>query len=806
MHRVLLNIAGVINLTIGSFVFLLFLIFGADASDVLLWFPSIILLGTSGVFLYAGNKGDLDKRFYKFVLISGIFSVFSCSIISAILGILGYTMLPKSEGVKENEVITREKKVLTAEEKEARRLRNILSLGVGLVVLAGVIFATSTWETLTGFSKTIILIFAGILFYLVSALAEKKLKLKVSGMMYYGLSNVLIVVSILSSGYFNVFGDWFSLNGAGSNLFITVIWAVVGFFSYVAYIKYDIKSILYVLYLSLLGIIYFGILAICNIYDIAFLAVTLIVAVGSIFKNNNMFINIVNRFSKVILIILTACLFINITNGQSNMIFTLISFVVLAITGYYLALVEKNEFFSIFAPLSTLINSVAICAIGDATSRVMLIQISIIVTAIYAVGYYKRENKFFYNVSSVLCNFAWLYVVIDSIDIRFYSLAVATSLVMLAISIVVGLDKNSEKLHFEKLVEPVKILVFAYSLNSLLNSFENIIKVDFAVVMAVIFLGMYLIRKDLFRFIYFVICCFTTLIIFFSNFGEFAIISNIALILVGTVLLISVCKSSDNKYLTCKEAIYGVLLLSIYSLFNGCIGEYNEFSWLFILGMTVSYIIMFFFVSKNNIMKLMTVLAVFIPYSLSIDNFMDLVINDNNFKFIRNMRYIFESIPWLIMIIIYTRGFLKSVNLKVVKIIEIITLSTWYIAILRRVTPEVGLFVGIIALISILVGYKSEKYVSFYYTGIVFTVINLLIQLKDLWSVIPIWAYILVAGLILIGIVTYKEYIRINPKVEEVVPDVVDAESNEVKKLPVDTRTVLIGSIIYFLIFIISVV
>ena len=173
MHRILLNFAGAINLTIGSFIFLLFLIFGADFSDVFLWFPSIILLVTSGVFLYAGNKSNLDKSFYKFVLISGIFSVFSCNIISATLGILGYTMLPKTEEVKENEPIVREKKVLTAEEKEARRLRNILSLGVGLVVLAGVIFATSTWETLTGFSKTIILILAAILFYLVSALAEK---------------------------------------------------------------------------------------------------------------------------------------------------------------------------------------------------------------------------------------------------------------------------------------------------------------------------------------------------------------------------------------------------------------------------------------------------------------------------------------------------------------------------------------------------------------------------------------------------------------------------------------------------------
>lgn len=806
MHRILLNFAGAINLAIGSLFFLVFLMFGADASDVLIWIPGAIVFISSGVFLYAANKTNLDKSFYKFVLISGIFNVFTCNIISAILGILGYSMLPKSEESEKNVAIAREKKVLTPEEKEVRRLRNILGLGVGLVVLAGVIFATSTWETLTGFSKTVILILSAFLFYLVSVLAEKKLNLKVSGMMYYGLSNVLIVVSLLASGYFNIFGEWFSLSGAGSNLFITVIWLVVAFFSYIAYIKYDIKNILYLLYFSILNIIYFGVFAIFNFRDVSFLIVAIVAAFGCIFKTNDTCFKMFNKFSKVVLPIITVGWYVIVMSGKSNIILDLISFVILSITLYYLALVEKNEFFKIFAPLSTLVNAIHLCAIGDTTSKVMLIQISIIATVIYAIGFYKREDKLFYDVSAVICNFAWLYVVIDSIDIGFYSLAVATSLMLLATSIIVGLDKSSDKFHFEKLVEPVKIFVLAYSLNSLFNSFANMARIDFGIVMAAIFLIMYLIRKDLFRFIYFVICCFTTLIVFFNNFEEFAVIANVAVILISTILLVSASFSNDKKYSNFNEGIYAVILLSIYSLFSGCIGEYGKFSWLFILGMVLSYAVAFLLVYKNNIMKLMTILAIFIPYGLAVDKFMSLYTNGDNFEFIRSMRHVFESVPWFVAIIIYTRGFLRSISFNVVKVIEIVTLSIWYFGLLTRSSAEIGLFIGVIALISILIGYKSEKYIPFYYTGIVFTVINLLIQLKDLWSVIPIWAYILVAGLILIGIVTYKEYVRINPKVEEVVPDVVDSESNEVKKLPVDSRTVIVGSIIYAIVFFVSVI
>lgn len=801
MHRILLNFAGGINLAISGLIFLVFSIFGGNFLGGVAFIPNIILLVTGGVFFYAANKADLDKSFYKFVLISGISNVLVCNMISVILGILGYSMLPKGEVSEKNEPVIKEKKVLTPEEKEARRLRNILTLGVGLVVLAGVIFATSTWETLTGFSKVIILILAAFLFYLVSVLAEKKLNLRVSGMMYYGLSNVLIVVSLLAAGYFNIFGNWFSLNGEGSNLFVVVIWLVVAFFSYVAYIKYDIKNILHLLYLSFLNILYFGVLAIFNIRDVAFLALALVVAFGCIFKNSSILFKMFNKFSKIVLPIITVGWFLIVMSGNSNIIFNLISFVILSITLYYLALVEKNEFFKIFAPLSTLVNAIHLCAIGDTTSSVMLIQIGIIATIIYSIGYYKREDKLFYNVSAVICNFAWLYVVIDSIDIGFFALAVATALMMLAISIVVSFDKSSDKFHFEKLIEPVKIFILVYALNSLLDSFESVADFDFGIVMAGIFLIMYLVRKDLFKFVYFIICCFATLIVFFANFEEFAIITNIAVILVSTILLVSVCLSDDKKYVNCKEGIYVVILLSIYSLFSGCIGEYDKFSWWFILGMTLSYVVAFLLVSKNSIMKFMTVLAVFIPYSLAVDKFMDLYINEDNFTFIRSMRYIFESIPWLVAIIIYTRGFLKSIRLNIVKVIEIVTLSIWYLGLLTRSSAEIGLFIGVVALISILVGYKSEKYVSFYYTGIVFTVINLLIQLKDLWSIIPIWAYILVAGLVLIGIVTYKEYVRLNPKVEEVVPDVVDSESNEVKKLPVDRRTVIVGSIIYGIIF-----
>ena len=71
-------------------------------------------------------------------------------------------------------------------------------------------------------------------------------------------------------------------------------------------------------------------------------------------------------------------------------------------------------------------------------------------------------------------------------------------------------------------------------------------------------------------------------------------------------------------------------------------------------------------------------------------------------------------------------------------------------------------------------------------------------QLKDVWNFIPVWAYILVAGLVLIGIVTYKEYSKTKPKCEKVVPEIIEPDATIVKKSQVDNRAIIVGSIIYF--------
>ena len=65
---------------------------------------------------------------------------------------------------------------------------------------------------------------------------------------------------------------------------------------------------------------------------------------------------------------------------------------------------------------------------------------------------------------------------------------------------------------------------------------------------------------------------------------------------------------------------------------------------------------------------------------------------------------------------------------------------------------------GTVAILFVLLGYKSDKLWSYYYVGIGATILNLWQQLKSVWDKIPFWAYLLFAGLVLVGFVTYQEY------------------------------------------------
>lgn len=103
-------------------------------------------------------------------------------------------------------------------------------------------------------------------------------------------------------------------------------------------------------------------------------------------------------------------------------------------------------------------------------------------------------------------------------------------------------------------------------------------------------------------------------------------------------------------------------------------------------------------------------------------------------------------------------------------------------SMMSKINIVIAIYVGCVALLMIIFGLIVNKnYKILYIEGIIFTILNLVIQLTGLWGEIPAWLYLLVCGFVLIGIVTIKELKKDNKT--EISNNYVN--SQEVKSEPV---------------------
>lgn len=129
----------------------------------------------------------------------------------------------------------------------------MLILGALLIIIAGLIFATTTWKVLgNGVKAAVILSFSAV-FFAASSLAERKLKLPKTGMLFYILGSAFLPITIIASGYFQVFGMYLSLFGRGKALVIAAAFASLAAVSAKGSIDYRKKPFVWCSLLSISG-------------------------------------------------------------------------------------------------------------------------------------------------------------------------------------------------------------------------------------------------------------------------------------------------------------------------------------------------------------------------------------------------------------------------------------------------------------------------------------------------------------------------------------------------------------------------
>ena len=108
-------------------------------------------------------------------------------------------------------------KPTTNEQTRQRNITAVLISGVVLLLLGGMIFATSNWGDFSDWGKVGLIACIAILFTGIS-LAANKIGIRQTGFAFLVLGSLFLPITIVSAGYYRLFGEYLSLFGEGRAL------------------------------------------------------------------------------------------------------------------------------------------------------------------------------------------------------------------------------------------------------------------------------------------------------------------------------------------------------------------------------------------------------------------------------------------------------------------------------------------------------------------------------------------------------------------------------------------------------------
>src|SRR5699024_3419225 len=92
-------------------------------------------------------------------------------------------------------------------------------LGVVLLLIGGLVLATSTWETLANWMKAGLIALVSLLFFGLAVFTMRVLKIEKTAFAFYVLGGLFLPIAILSIGFFELLGPYFSFTGEARYLF-----------------------------------------------------------------------------------------------------------------------------------------------------------------------------------------------------------------------------------------------------------------------------------------------------------------------------------------------------------------------------------------------------------------------------------------------------------------------------------------------------------------------------------------------------------------------------------------------------------
>lgn len=733
----------------------------------LILIPHITILGAS--FLITGmlllsysflSIEELKKKRVSLMIMTIIMFIFN--IIDAILILIALDSINEEIKKINNNSPPIEEKIPSIETK---RIDLLLKVGLGMVITSGVLFATTSWKVISDPLKVIILIIMGLLFLGLSKFSEKKLKIKRTTEGYFILGLSFLLFSWIGVGYFGIFSPWFSFSGVGKNLVYFITFSLISLLTFITSKKFLKKELIYISIMSVYLSIY-HLLSFCNLTIVQItIALTIIsITINILLRNkkDNSLTQVNNFISYTYwVLILTNCY-------KENYIIVLIASILNIINLLYLAIKDKDliqNIFTIIISYTLILTSIIKFNISLDKCLIILTTLSIFSLLLKLIKLTQQKSLLYTNQIIYILTSIVLIIIISTYDSNF-KLLLATAIYLITNIL------NSIKLYkndFHKIAyytQPLTLIVSIFSIGYFIDA--NVISFNlmnvFSVITILFAIMHFFIKEKTLKEVYFILLLVTTILILLVNCYSSDILAAFS------ILLVSIYIYFINKK-DLKIPSYIFILFNIYLAVDTIKIIYGTSFYTNLIVLLI-YGILIFSV-KDRKLKTTTNIMLLLPlYNLLISSFSDNIVK----QIIFNLFQIY--ILFLILKFIVK-------NEKTRDIVSCIGLSIILIQIIFIQDILVVLYVGILGIIAIMVSFHKKEYKALFYTGIVVTIVNIIIQLWNYWTQIPFWLYLLVCGIFILVFVTYKELNKQNQV--ELRQDI----KKQIKEAPTNKRDVL---------------
>ena len=630
---------------------------------------------------------------------------------------------------------------------EVRKIDILLKLGVTLVVISGLLFATTSWESINNITKVIALIVMGLIFLGLSKISEKKLHIETTTFTYWLLAMFFFIFSIIAMGALEIFGTWLSYYGEGKSLMYAITYSSISVISYLTYKKKNNELLKYIMYTGIF-ITTYNILRLIKLDSI--ISINLI-------KIIMLVINILQKTKKTSLqkftiggIYVLSWLPLLIYSEKTLPIIIACITSIFSVNYICLEKNNKEDFITITSSVISYILLAKIIELIDLKDLNSLMAIGLYTIYTSVFKYCKINNNELYQKSNDVLYYIFSISNLLVTNITIELPLVISSFIILIFNIINSYMDKNEKINLY--IQPITIFIFILCLFEYLTLKITLESISVMAIIALVYTGLhYLLKNDTSKKINYW-CSIVSLII--------ALMISIDYMEKITSAIVAVCflyhylnEKTDKK----RTFIYLGFLFSIFITFisNELLGlsvVYNSLITLFI------YLLIKFILKETQTIEAITSIAMVIPANVIVNNL------ELPYEYIAILQ---ATLALYIVYLIVTLLIKKQTTKSLVAIIGIaLVLLT-----LLEINLIIGIYIGIVGILVMMIGYNREEYKELFITGIVIIIINIIFQLNDLWAKIPFWLYLLITGLGLIFFVTYKELKKQETKSKEISND-----------------------------------